>query len=100
MRLIALYNKHAGRTAAALVALTALAVFLYGALLLGAVAHAAGRTAAEQQLRTLSSAVSALEGRYLSATQALGPERATAMGFVAPSAVATVYAGAPSLVLR
>lgn len=71
----------------------ALAVFLYGAFLLGAVAHAAGRTAAERQVQRLSSEISMLESTYLTETRAISTERAAALGFVAPSGTATVYAG-------
>jgi hypothetical protein len=100
MRVIDFYSAHARRVAAALAGVAALSVFLYGALLLGAVAHATGRTAAEKQLRSLSSSVSALESTFLAETRGLSPERAAAMGFVAPVAVDTVYAGTSGLTLR
>ncbi len=92
MYAITLYNNYVGRVVAVLSAVIAVSVFVYGGLLLGAVTHAAGRTAAESQIHTLSMQVSTLEGQYLSETRALSPETATAMGFVTPTAVATVYA--------
>lgn len=76
-----------------------LSVFLYGALLLGAVAHAAGATKAERQVRDLDQKVSKLEASYLNATKALSPERAKALGFVAPESVAVVYVNTPTLTL-
>jgi hypothetical protein len=94
-----LYNTYVGRIVAFLAGVTAVAVFLYGAFLLGAVAHATSRTAAEREVQRLSSEVSALEGVYLTETKALSPDRAAAIGFVAPSGVATVYAGEPGLTL-
>jgi hypothetical protein len=100
MYAIALYNKHVGRVVAGLAAVTALSVFLYGALLLGAVSHAAGRTAAGTQVRSLNHAVSTLEGKFLADTQSLSPEKAAQLGFVAPVSVATVYAGQGTLTLR
>ena len=93
MYAVTLYNQYVGKVVAVLVGITALSVFMYGAFLLGAVAHAAGRTAAEQKIRTVSSAVSTLEGKFLTETKSLSLEKATAMGFVSPVAVATVYAG-------
>jgi hypothetical protein len=100
MRALTLYNTHIRRVVAVVAGIIALSVFLYGALLLGAVAHAAGRTTAEQKLRALSSEVSKLESHYLSQTKGLSPERAANLGFVPPIAVATVFAGEPSLVVR
>lgn len=100
MRALALYNQHVNRVVAALAAVTALSVFLYGALLLGAVSHAAGRTSAESSVRALSARVGELEGRFLAQTKALSPERAASLGYVEPASVATVYASQPTLVLR
>ncbi len=100
MRVIDFYNAYVRRIVAALVGLTAIAVFLYGALLLGAVAHAAGRTTAEKELRTLSVKVGQLESAFLAETKGLSLERATALGFVAPVAVSTVYANTSGLTLR
>lgn len=100
MRLIHHYNQYARRSIAALAGVVALAVFLYGSLLLGAVAHAAGRTDAEKQLQKLQASVSALESQYLQETKAVTPERAASLGFVAPQESVVVYASAPSLVVR
>ena len=100
MRLITLYRAYAGRLVAVLAGVVALSVFLYGLFLLGAVAHAAGLTAAERQVRELSATVSVLEGAYLDATKALSPERAQALGFVSPLSVTAVYAQKPTLTLQ
>ena len=78
----------------------AIAVFLYGALLLGAVAHATGRTAAEREVQRLSAEVSQLENIYLTETKGLSLERAAAMGFVEPKSVAAVYVQTQGLTLR
>lgn len=83
------------RVIAALAALCALAVFLYGALLLETVAHAAGRQNAARQVSDLTAQLSSLEGQYLSATQNITPQEATQLGFVAPKEVSTVVAQAP-----
>lgn len=99
MNTLTLYHVYAPKIIAALAGIAGLAVFLYGALLLGAVAHTAARTSAEKQVRTISASVSALENEFLTETKSLSPERAAAMGFVAPAAVATVYAGTGSLTL-
>jgi hypothetical protein len=101
MQINAFYDAYARRVVALLAVLSALCVFLYVAFLLGAVAHAAGRTQAERQVRALSAQVGTLEAQYLKETKALSLERAEAMGFVVPTAVATVVAGAPpGLTLR
>lgn len=100
MRALALYDSHVGRAIAVLSGIIAVSVFLYGALLLGAVSHAAGRTSAEDAVRALSARVGELEGQFLAETKALSPEKAAALGYVEPVAVATVFAGEPSLVLR
>ncbi len=99
MRALALYNIYTPKVIAALAGIAGIAVFLYGALLLGAVAHTAARTSAEKEVRSLSVAVSSLENEFLTETKSLSPERAAALGFVAPAAVATVYAGTGSLTL-
>lgn len=100
MYLLTLHQRYSRRLMAALAGLVALCAFAYVALLLGAVAHAAHRTEAESKLGTLSAEVSALEGRYLSQTQALSPEAAARMGFVAPTDVATIFASTQTLTLR
>ncbi len=100
MNAISFYNAYIGRCIALFAGSIGLAAFLYGAFLLGAVAHAAGRTAAERQVQRLSSEISGLESTYLTEAKALSPERAAEMGFVAPSGITTVYAGEPGLTLR
>lgn len=99
MRVIAFCDAYAGRAVAALAATATLSVFLYGAFLLGAVAHAAGRTQAERQISALGGKLGELESQYLEATKSLSPERASALGFVAPHEVVTVYTGASTLTL-
>lgn len=101
MRAISWYDTHVRRAVAIFAGSIGVSVFLYGMLLLGAVAHAAGRTTAEREITRLSAEVNALETQYLAKTIALSPERAASMGFVAPAAVATVYAApAGGLTLR
>ena len=100
MHTLTLYNTYAPRLIALLAAVAGIAVFLYGALLLGAVAHTAGRTTAEREVRTVSASISTLESDFLTQTKALSPERATALGFVTPKSITTVYAGIGSLTLR
>lgn len=78
---------------------TAGALFLYGFLLLEAVGNTADRAQAERQIRALSSHISTLEERYLTLTREMTLERASAMGFVAPSEVSTVFATAASRAL-
>ncbi len=78
----------------------AVAVFTYGALLLGAVAHAAGRTSAERQVRELSVQVSTLESQYLTKNRDISQLRATDLGFVAPTAISTVVVAGDTLTLR
>ena len=99
MKALALYHIYTPSIIASLAGIAGISVFLYGALLLGAVAHTAARTSAEKEVRNLSLAVSSLENQFLTETKSLSPERAAALGFVAPAAVATVYAGTGSLTL-
>lgn len=99
MKALVLYNTYTPKAIAALAGIAGIGVFLYGALLLGAVAHTAARTSAEKQIRSISASVSSLENEFLTETRSLGPERAAAMGFVSPAAVATVYTGTGSLTL-
>ncbi|HVV15416.1 MAG TPA: hypothetical protein VHD55_03395 [Candidatus Paceibacterota bacterium] len=80
------------RTSAVLAAVIALSVLLYGVFLLEAVANTAKRTAAERTVREIASRVSALEGQYLTHTQALTLARATDLGFVVPADSTTVFA--------
>jgi hypothetical protein len=97
--LLALYGRHARRAFAAAACLCAACAFLYGFFLLEAVGHAASRAAAAEASHELRSKLSMLESRYLSATQALTPERAEAMGLKAPQSVAVVYATVPARAL-
>ena len=99
MYAVTLYNIYAPRIIALLVGIVGVSVFLYGAMLLGAVAHTAARTSAEQEVRSLTASISSLESEFLAGTKAISPERAAALGFVHPQAVSTVYANAGSLTL-
>lgn len=92
MQLISFYNEYIGRVVAALTIVIAVSVFLYGIFLFGAVAHAAGRSKAEASVRSLEGKVSSLEGRFLTQTKELSPQKAAELGFVQPASVATVYA--------
>ncbi len=85
------YDVYLVRTTVALAAVCALSVFLYSTFLLLAVVHTAERTDAQKQIAAITSHLSDLEGQYLATTQTLTPERAAALGFVAPAAVATVF---------
>lgn len=96
---LALYHSHVRRAVALLVAVIAVSAFLYGFFLLEAVSHAASQAEARREIAALSSKVGSLQSRYLAATRTLTPERASAMGFVAPEAVATVYAAEAILTL-
>jgi hypothetical protein len=94
-----LYRLYVRRIVAALAATVAVCAFMYGFFLLEAVSHAASQAQARREVGQLSSKVGKLQAQYLAATKALTPERARAMGFVEPSAVATVYADAQTLTL-
>lgn len=96
---IALYHLYVRRAVAALVALIVVSAFAYGFFLLEAVSHAASQAEARREIVALSSKVGKLQSQYLSATKALTPERARAMGFVAPEHVAVVYATEQTLSL-
>ncbi len=89
---LALYHLYVRRAVALFVAVIAVSAFLYGFFLLEAVSHAASQAQARRDIVALSSKVGKLQSQYLSATKALTPERARAMGFVAPEHVAVVYA--------
>lgn len=93
MKTFALYNRYAKRTMASLAALCAVSVFLYGAFLLMAVAHAAELRTIEDTLMSLESEASQLQSEYLIKTKALTLEHARALGFVEPIAQTTVAAG-------
>ncbi len=81
-------------------AVTVIAAFTYGFLLLEAVGHTAERSAAEQEIRHLTSELSMLEARYLSQTREVTPELASALGFVKPIETSVVYAEASTLSLN
>jgi cytochrome c-type biogenesis protein CcmH/NrfG len=89
-RVAVAYQPYLARTAALLVVMCAVSAFLYGIFLLEAVGQAASRTTAERQIHDISSQLSMLEGQYLAATKELTPERAKALGYVAPAQVSTV----------
>ncbi|MDE2071644.1 MAG: hypothetical protein KGI70_02860 [Patescibacteria group bacterium] len=90
----------APRAIALLSAVCALCVLLYGIFLLEAVAHTASRSQAQAEVRSLSLKLSQLEAQYLAQTQAITPEKAKVLGYVAPAVVSTVYAQAPGLSVR
>ncbi len=90
------YHSYLPRIAALLATIFAVSLFLYGIFLLEAVAQAASKTTAEHQIESLSSQLGVLEGKYLSATQALTPQRAEALGYVAPAHISTVVVQGPA----
>jgi hypothetical protein len=90
-KLATTYQPLLPRVAALLSIICAVCALLYGIFLLETVAHAASRDTAQNQMQALSEQVSAMEAQYLSATQALTPDRAAALGFVAPANVVTVF---------
>ena len=90
------YTAYVTRTMAVFAAVTALSVFLYGIFLLEAVGNTAERTGVERHVRNLTSKVGALESQYLLKTKEMTLERASALGFVAPATVTTVFATAAS----
>jgi hypothetical protein len=87
-----IYHLYVRRAVAALAAIIVVSAFMYGFFLLEAVSHAASQAQARRDVASLSAKVGSLQSQYLSATKALTPERARALGFVAPDAVAVVYA--------
>ncbi len=100
MYALTLYQRYGRITSAGLALTIALCAFAYGALLLGAVSHAAKQTTAERQVSSLQGQVSALEGTYLNETRAISPQAAAALGFVAPTSVATVFVSNDTLTLN
>jgi len=96
---LSLYHLYVRRAVALLATVVVVCAFLYGFLLLEAVSHAASQAQARREIATLSSKVGRLQSEYLAATKALTPERARALGFVPPEAVAVVYAKEGSLSL-
>jgi len=89
------YQPYLPRIAAVLAGLCALSVFLYGALLLETVAHAAARQSAQSKINSLDLALGGLESKYLADTQAITPQQAVALGFVPAQSITTVAASAP-----
>jgi hypothetical protein len=96
---LALYHIYVRRCVALLAAIVVVSAFLYGFFLLEAVSHAASQAKVRRDIAGLSSKVAMLQAQYLSATKAITPERARVLGFVAPTAVATVYTGESGLSL-
>ncbi|HVU79788.1 MAG TPA: hypothetical protein VHD37_00315 [Candidatus Paceibacterota bacterium] len=100
MKAIAItYTPVFSKVNAALAAVIALSVLLYGIFLLEAVANTAKRTAAERDARALSADTSDLEGQYLAHTKSLTLEKAAQLGYVAPEHTTTVFAVAGSRAL-
>ncbi len=91
-RVAVMYQPYVSRTLVVLAVLLTISVFLYSAFLLEAVAHAASKTVAQNQTQKLTEHLSSLESQYLALTQAITPERAALLGFVAPTIVASIYA--------
>lgn len=96
MHLALRYQPLLSRAAVVLACVCAISAFLYGAFLLEAVAHTAALTTAEEQIVALNAKLGDLEAQYLSQTESLTPDRATALGFVTPTDVTTVFANAES----
>ncbi len=94
-----MYQPYVSRTLLVLAVILTVSVFLYSGFLLEAVAHAASKTTAQNQTQKLSEHLSTLESQYLALTQAITPERASALGFVTPVVVASVYAKGESATL-
>ncbi|MEI7719853.1 MAG: hypothetical protein WCI89_01435 [bacterium] len=104
MNTLALSQIYINRAYALLASVCAVSVFLYAVFLLLAVTHAAGQTTALRQVQKLSVEVSDMEMRYLMATKDISPDKALALGFVAPNrsevSVVSATAGSLSLSLR
>ena len=96
---IALTQVYTNRALALLSLLLGLSVFLYATFLLLTVTHAAGQTALQRQIESISSDVSDMETQYLLATRGITPDKALALGFTTPAHVSTVFATAGSLSL-
>lgn len=91
-RVAVMYQPYVSRTIALLAVALTVSVFLYSAFLLEAVAHAASKTTAESQVEKISESLSTLENRYLALTQSITPAKASALGFVTPTSVDSIYA--------
>lgn len=100
MPAIALYHQYARRAYVSLIGASVLCVGLYAAFLVGALAHAAGESAAAAEIKKLTTNIGTLEARYLAETKALSPERARLLGFVAPQTQWVVYVAQEGLTLR
>ena len=92
MRRLTLYTIYCLRLTALLAAVCTVAAFLYGALLLMAVAHTARLSVAEAEVRTVAGATGALESAYLAGQKSLTLARAHELGFVEPVQTFVVYA--------
>lgn len=92
MKALALYHMYVARVAAMLAIVCAASVFLYGAFLLMAVAHAAHMSNAQHEIKSLTGKLGSAESQYLAATNAISLATATAMGLVKPTSVAIVSA--------
>jgi hypothetical protein len=90
---VAAYDVYTPRVAAVLAGACALSVFLYGIFLLLAVVHTTTRTSLEKQITAHMAMLGDLEAEYLAQTKNFTPERAQELGFAAPVAVTTVFAG-------
>lgn len=91
-RVATMYQPYVSRTIVVLSIVLAVSIFLYSAFLLEAVAHAASKTVAEAQVRSIGVHLSTLESQYLALTQAITPQKAAALGFVQPAVVLSTYA--------
>lgn len=100
LTILSFYELYAARIAATLAGICALSVFLYGALMLGAVAHAAKHTQAQRESQKLTKDIATLDAQYLSKTRVLTADVAESMGFVAPVAVNTVSLDTPILTVN
>lgn len=90
--MIALYNAYARKAIGLLAGFCALLVFLYGALLLLTVSHAARADAAQERVTAIAREISALEEQRLELQKKLTPALAEELGFAAPRASTVVYA--------
>jgi hypothetical protein len=90
MKALTLYHMYVHRIVAALAVVCAISVFLYGAFLLMAVAHATHMAGAERQIKTLTGQLSVAESQYLAMTDAISPATAIQLGLVKPATIAIV----------
>ncbi len=85
------------RASAGLLIFSVLCVFLYCALLLLTVSHAAQRQKAQREIRELTANISSLESQYLAQTQDITARLGQELGMVEPAHTATVYTAARTL---